>query len=245
MHWLVHVALLTAVAGVVESIWWERPIVRWVLRAGVLAGAVRLVAGFMFENTWSTGEGAAYMAVIVLLGALLIATLERIGERHPGATLPIAFVFLGTAVAVVLVQAGTAKVAQITGGLTAATGVTLLLAWWKNDANFARGGATVFGIMLTALATYGYFALPEVPEVSEWSQNPPLLALIAILLVPHLLWLLELDVFERLKGWKGTTARALLLAVGLGAAGSLTVLVEPPPEPEENKLEGVDYDSLY
>jgi hypothetical protein len=241
LHWMIHLSLAAVIISLVEPPTWEKPAIRWVLRAVVLAVGTRLVMGFMLTE-WSTMQGIAAIAATTAVGLAFIFTLERIGERNPGATLPIAMMLTGTVVAGLLADGGTAKVGELVGTITTVTGVAMVLSWWKSDFNFARSGATVFGIVVVLLATHGYFALPTVPSLSEFPNNPTFVALVAAFLAPHLLWLGELDAIKKLGGWKTTTARLLIVFMGLAAAGSLSKIIEPPEkEVEENVLEGIDY----
>jgi hypothetical protein len=241
LHWMIPLALAAVLISFAEPPTWEKPAVRWVLRAVLLAVGTRLVAGFMFDG-WSTMQGIAAIVAVTAVGLALNFTLERIGERNPGASLPIAMMLTGSIAAGLLADAGTAKVAQLLGAMTTVTGVAMVVSWWKSDFNFARGGATVFGSIAVLLATHGYFGLPNVPELSEFPKTPHFLALVATFLAPHLLWVGELDAIKSLGGWKATTARLLIAAIGLGGAASLSRLVEPPvKEEEENVLEGIDY----
>ena len=241
LHWMIHLSIAAVIISLVEPPTWEKPAVRWVLRAVVLAVGTRLVIGFMFGE-WSTMQGIAAIAGVTAVGLALIFTFERIGERNPGASLPIAMMLTGSVVAALLADGGTAKVGELVGAITTVTGVAMVLSWWKSDFNFARSGATVFGIITVLLATHGYFGLPSVPPLSEFPQNPTFVALIAAFLAPHLLWLGELDAIKKLGGWKSTAARLLIVAIGIGAAASLSRLIEPPQvEKQDNVLEDIDY----
>lgn len=241
LHWMIPLSLAAVLVSLVEPPTWEKPAVRWILRTVLIAVGARLVIGFMFDG-WSTMQGLAAIVGVTVLGLALIFTLERVGERNPGATLPVAMMLTGSIVAGLLADGGTAKVGQLIGAMVTVTGVAMVVSWWKSDFNFARGGATVFGIVLILLATHGYFGLPNVPALSEFPQNPHFVALIATLLAPHLLWIGELDALSNLGGWKTTTARLLIVVMGLGGAASLTRLIEPPVKEEGgNVLEGIDY----
>ncbi|MGM0556959.1 MAG: hypothetical protein ACQEVA_11320, partial [Myxococcota bacterium] len=235
LHWMIPLSLAAVLVSLVEPPTWQKPAVRWILRAVLLAVGARLVIGFMFDG-WSTMQGVAAIACVTALGLALIFTLERIGERNPGATLPIAMMLTGSITAGLLADGGTAKVAQLIGAMVTVTGVAMVVSWWKSDFNFARGGATVFGIVLVLLATHGYFGMSNAPALSEFPNNPHFMALIATLLAPHLLWIGELDAIAKLGGWKATTARLLIVAMALGGAASLSRLIAPPVEESNDNV---------
>ena len=144
------------------------------------------------------------------VAASMIVGLEGVGERHSGATVPMTAIVLGATGALVLALTGTARVGELLGALTATAGGTLLVALWDSDFRPTRGGVSVFVLLFSALAIFGYAG------IFGGNQTIAGVALLALAGLPHLTKLQEMGPLGDLAGWRGTAARVLPVAVGAG-----------------------------
>lgn len=243
-QWLPYMAVLAGAAGLVEAFFYQKKWLRWLLRTAAALLTYGLVLGFMIEHHWSAGVTAMWLGALTLGTLAIIDALDSVGEAHPGASLPLAMVVLASGAAVTLAMTGSAMLGQIMGGLAAASGASLVLAWWQPRLRVSRGGATVFGVLYGGLLAFGYATTADIPPLAEAFAHNQTLATLLAAAAPLMLWIGQQRPLSRLSGWKAATTRALLVALPL--AGALYLAANPPEEPtQENKLEGVDYDALY
>jgi hypothetical protein len=244
LQWLVHLAVGAGVIGLVEALIPDKKSVRWLLRLGLAFVTFWLVLGFKIESTWASDEAAIWLAALTLVTLGIIHTFETLAERYRGAYAALAMVLVGTAAALGLVLGGTAKVAQLTGGLTAAAGVFMIFSWWRARIDVSHGAATVFSVLFAGLLAFGYMTTTDVPEFSKLFESHQTLAILLVASAPFLLWVAMLNWFEGLSSWARTACVTAVLALPL--AGGVYLAANPVEQPEEeNKLEGVDYDSMY
>lgn len=204
---------LAVVAGVEAFAASKRWLV-WLVRVMVVPVATYLVAAFMFSaDHWAGVEAVAWLAGFTVSAVAAIATLDTYAREHPGATVPISLLLLGTGAALVLALSGTARVGELLGGVTAMFGAAMVLSWWDGRLSLARGGVTVGVLLIASLVIFGYVGLFE-PYQSVAGRSS-----LVLVVTPHLLWIDRLGVLGELEGSKGTALRAVL--VGVGAAASV------------------------
>lgn len=244
MQWLPHVAVAAAIVGLIETKTYEKALLRWLLRGMLAAGTYVLVLGFMIENYWTTGDTALWIGLLTLATLGITGTLDQLAEDHPGASAPLVMTLVAAGGALVLALTGTAKVGQLMGGLSAASGVMVLISWWDSSTKLSRGGATVFSILFGGLLAFGYTSTADIPALAEAFGHYQTMATLLVAAAPFMLWAAQNGPLARPSGWKAALMRALLVAIPLGAAAYFAA---NPPEPDtkEQELEGVDYDELY
>ncbi len=250
-NWLVYLALFAMGAGLVEAFVPANRWLRWPLRAGVALLGYWLELGFMVEHHWSATAASAWLGMLTLATVGIIATIDEAAEANPGASVPLALVVLSSGAAIVLALTGSAMLGQIMGGLAAATGAAMVLAWWQRlrasesaPVRLSRGGATVYGILFGGLVAYGYCSTADIPAATKIFGDYQAMATLLVGLAPFMLWASRQGPLSRLAGWKAAIVSALLVALPLG--GALYLAANPPKTTrEEPKLEGVDYDALY
>ena len=199
------------VVGLAESFYPDVQPLHWVRRAAVVPLLLWLVAGFMFENSWSTTQALLWSGGLAVAVAGMIGSFDAILERHQGILGPVVLTIFGTGAALVLALNNTARIGQLIGGLTAAAAVSAAVSWWRHEAYVSRGGVTVFVLTLATVYASGYFQLFEQPV---WAS-------VALLAAPHLLWVGEFGGLAEMEGWKGTALRVGLIAVAVGIAFGL------------------------
>jgi hypothetical protein len=237
LDWLLHMALLAACLGAVESFIYEKTALRWAMRIGAVLLTFWLTLGFMVEIYWSAGVAVAWMTALTLATCAVIATLDQTAEIHPGASVPLVMVVLGSGACIVLVLTGNARVGQLMGGLTAAAGAILLLALRRSKLRVSRGGCTVFGLLFGGLLAFGYASSADIPALAIFWTHTQTVATLLVAAAPLMLWASRQIRVERLSAPKAALARALLVALPL--AGAVAIAANPPKEPTtEHELGG-------
>ncbi len=200
--------VLAAVVGLVESLV-ERPAwLRHALFAVALAGVAVLASTFALGDPWVAGDLAVRVGAVVVAVGAWSWTLERTGREHPGATVPLVLVVVGTGGALLLWFAATGRVAQHIGVLTATAGAAVGVAWWRGAFRMAGPGIRMFFVLFATLYVYGYLS----------SYSSSVTASVALAAAPHALWLQHAPPLDRLEGWKATLARVMFVLVAVAAA---------------------------
>lgn len=215
--WLVWVALGASCAGLLELAWRAPTRARLVLRLA-LAGLLLLVLLWQpyLAETWSRGEGVAYLAG---LGMVIVASWTALGccaEHLSGRRHALLLTALAAGAAAVLGVTGTASLALLAGALAATCAPAIVLGR-QGRAPLAPGGTTAFTLVLAALLVEGHF----------YSDAPALSVL--LLAGAPLAALAGARIDRATNGWPGIAlaiAPALLAitaAVGLALARSVVV----------------------
>lgn len=244
LDWLVYIAPVAAVVGVLERRLYSGRITTLLVRAVVVTATYWLTLDFMIEHHWD--EATSMWAV----GALSIVTLEAIvifdkmADRRRGALVPLAMTLLAAGAAVTLGLIGTARVAQLMGGLAAASGALLVLAWWRPLVRTSRGPITVYFVLFGGLLAFGYLSTVDWPGWSGVTDHYPTLAVLLLAGAPLALLIADADFTNEWAGWKRTLLGAAIIA--LPVAGSIYAgTLEQEEEEEAEELDDVDYDGLY
>jgi hypothetical protein len=203
-----YIAAGITLVGLAEAAFPDQRPLHWIVRAAAIPVLLWLVAGFMFENSWSTTQAILWSGGLAVAVAAMIGSFDTILERHQGILGPVVLTIFGTGASLVLALNNTARIGQLIGGLTAAAAASAAVSWWRDEAYVSRGGVAVFVLILTTMYASGYFQLFEQPV---WAS-------VALLAAPHILWLGEVGPLGEVKGWKGTALRVGLFTIAVGVA---------------------------
>jgi len=182
--------------------------IRWIFRVAAVPAITFGVAGFMFGDYWSGAEAVWRPALFAAATAAAIGSLETIAARNRGAAIPLVMVMLGTAGALILAFTGTARVGEMMGALTATAGATLAVGW-VGRLRLSGGAPAAFGLLFAALAIFGYSGLFGA------EQGIAGRAFLALALVPHLIWVAEIEPVRQMADWKANGLRALVAGLGI------------------------------
>jgi hypothetical protein len=206
-QWLSAIALGALFIGLIEA-WRARTgVVGWVLRAVLLGAAVWVMLAPLRQYEW---EGAfvylwpAATLVVLLLGwAVLDGWMRPSGQREQLLWLMV----LPALSSVMLVLAGSKRLGDLGGALTAAVGACWVVTLWRPATPLAAGARVVAGAVLSGLIVNGWF-FADIPIVS--------IALFGIGIVAPLLTRIR-----AMRSWVGMRAMvfrgALLIVPLLGA----------------------------
>lgn len=211
---LFYVAVAGAFFGLYESV--RRP--AWWVRALLSVAVPFYLLDFMRRYHWEGMEAVGWTTV---LAAALLAgwlALDRLAERLPGGALPIAWTASVALASAALLVSRSATLAQLAGSLATCLGVAALVGLRRSSFTLARGGVSVFALLLAGLLWAGHYS-------SELSGS----ATVGLGLAPLMPWLALAPGLSRLQGRK-RAALVLVLAV-LPAAGALGLeLAGQPPD---------------
>jgi len=127
----------------------------------------------------------------VLLVYALWTSLERLAQRRPGPSLPLALWAACAGTAVVLLQNRSALQAQLAGSLAAALGAAIVVSFLVRGAHLATGAIAILALVVSALLRQATiydlptpcwalvalaFAAPWLGEIPALRQRSPLLA---------------------------------------------------------------------
>jgi hypothetical protein len=146
-HWLPYAAALAVVVGLRDA---GRLSLTWLPRGGVaLAAAWLLVPGGAASRyAWLAG-----LALAVLAGWFV---LDRLAEKARDFVPPLLLAGVAGAAAFVLLQAGSAKFAQLAGTLAAVLGAFALLLWRRGERAFLRGAVPGIAVLIPGLMLNGW-----------------------------------------------------------------------------------------
>jgi len=184
-------------------------LVIWGLRLAVVPFVAYLVAGYMFGSQWSGLQLVYWPGLLAVAATAMIGSLEALGRRRTGMTIPIAMILIGTGGALVMALTGTARVGELLGALTATAGATMVVCAWDGRIRVDRGGITAFVLIFTALTFYGTAGMFD-------NQGVAVKAVFMLAAVPHLMWLERLPVVRGFGGWRAIAVRVALAGVGVG-----------------------------
>jgi hypothetical protein len=159
-HWLPHLALVAAAAGLVGGL----PRVPPALAHAARAAATGLAA-WRLAPTDADSFGVVWVLGLFVAMVVTWELVEEVARRQPGALVPLLLTAAAGAAGVVLVQAGSAKFAQLAGVLAAALGPFVLFAWRRPNSATLAGAVPVVAVLLPGLMavgkTYTFSDLPR------------------------------------------------------------------------------------
>jgi len=219
--WLPWMALVAAASSIGEAWLTKGKASPLTARAGASLLVAWLLLRPAFGERWSS---AASVLVLLALAAGLVtfwSSVDRLARRNRGVHWSLALLVVAGASGPVLVLSDTALLGQLTSGLVAALGVSLLVAWWVPGARLSSA-APPLSVLLFALWTIGWL-YAELPLASG----------LLLLLAPALPLAAERAAGHR-AGWAALTVRLLLVTLPVGAALGLAArrYLTPPPVAE-------------
>jgi len=225
-QWMVWLALLAALAGVVMALPRVPSVVRWMVGIGA-AGVFGwlIVPGFAdladVRGRWRITAGV----LVLVVGLLLKWSAERAGPR--GLTLVQLLGAFG--LAGFLVAANTARFGQLAGVYAACLGVFLLAALWRPGLRvLGPAGPVAATISLSLALSAMFYDTSGVPQVAYvLAGAAPALAGIGGFLGAI-----------RIKGWRGALVHAVLVLAPIGVAVALALRAE-------SSTPASDYESYY
>lgn len=176
--YLFFIAVAAIVVGLTES--FRLPVLaRWGFRAALSLG----VSWFMISSGYKSGHSGGVVAAWTVgqaAGMFLIWSLtERLAERRPGPSIPLAFSLLIAVASVFFLKGSSAKLAQLAGVLSAALGGASLVAMSVKRVSVARG------MMAVVIPLYGALIL------YSWQYDKPFGTPVILAAAPLALWIAE------------------------------------------------------
>lgn len=210
-HWLPVLAVAAAGLSILYvvgrvSIWPRR-----VLDGSLYAVALVLLLRPAPLNTWDRGRAGWWLAGLWLGLMVFTRLMHRLARRVRGATLAGVMMVAGTAGGIVLVCSSNARLGQLAGVLTAATGGAFVSGLLRPEMSFSGGGVRVTTLLLAALLVLGYF--------NDYTELPAMtFPLVAA--APLAAWVGQLPPIRRLRPWQRFIARivAVLIPSAISAA---------------------------
>jgi hypothetical protein len=169
-HWL---AYLPLAVGLLMKLG------RWVCLAALL------LSGWLLVPTWENFERAPWIGVVALTVLVLGFGLALISRKFPGRLLSVLWLLTFAACAVVLIDSGNAKFAQLAGVAASLLGVCVLITWFGSSPSLMSGVAPGWAVLLAGLLWNGRFgSFSEVPLASYLLVMLAPLASLLMLLPP-------------------------------------------------------------
>jgi len=215
LGWLPWLAILALLPGLAAFRGWSGNAAGWLVRAAVVGALLAASLRPMLANYWSGGEAALWL---VLLGAGLLAwwgAAETLAARNPGWIVPLLLLTAACATAGVLLNSGSAKLAQLAGVLASGLGAAMVFGIRHRGFSLAGSGLAVAAVILAVLWLNGYFL----------GEMAPLPALLLPASLP-LAWVGELPLFQK-RPVAGSLAKLAAVTVPAAVAFFLSV---PGPE---------------
>ncbi|MEM1071241.1 MAG: hypothetical protein AAGH71_00270 [Planctomycetota bacterium] len=188
-EWMLPIVAAGTVAAIVPGLIGRglpSAVVRWLLRAGFVAGLLAWPLANTRSNHWEGAEAAAWMAGVAAWLLLSFAAMDRVATRLPRAMV---CVVLGLSVAgliPVVFGAGVTAQPQVSGGLAAGIGVAGVVALISRGIVPLVGAG---GVVVAWLASTMFVGWPFVADMAWWevglSASLPVLAALPTL-VPGL-----------------------------------------------------------
>jgi hypothetical protein len=176
------------------------------MRAALWPGVAALTAWWLVPPTlfddaeWKPWRAQCYGAIAG--SVLVLGALAPVVRRRPGPLVPLLLAVTAVGSAVVLIQSGNAKLAQLAGALTAALGSIMVLAALVPDRPVAAGAVPVVAVLLPGLLAAGkFYSFSDVPLTSY----------ILVAAAPLGLALPELPGLRSLPSWAGAILRMLVV----------------------------------
>lgn len=204
---LLHLAILGALAGLVEVLWPDKTGPRWAARAVLAALVLGLLLRSVMEHTWEGGEIALNLAVLFAAFLGLAAFIDALERPTKSFEAPFLLVLLGSAAAGALVLAHSAFLGQLMGSLTATLGALGVAALIRPEIRLRDGAVPVFAAVFAGLVL-----------CSHYYATLPLVSAVLLVLAPLAAWLGGLGVMAQRPAWQILVVRSLLLLLVAGLA---------------------------
>jgi len=215
--WIPIAMLVGAGLGVVLSLWRAPGWVAWFARAVACVALVPIIIDMLPSPPWeSPDEAGLHVVGLAAMGLVVWWSVDRLGDRLPGPTVPFALLLTATASAgAMLLLALTARIAQHAGSIAAGCAGIALLGLWRRDLALARGVAGPFALGMGVIWLVAHFF--------TYGSN----ALVAVLcfLAPAGAWAGGLPFVRRGSPWKrhvlSLVGVLIVLGVALGIAAAI------------------------
>ncbi len=217
-HWLVVIALIGMIVGLIESFrrgpWWGR--LAWRLIAA--AGGVWLIVRLQVVNqAWTAGECAAWTAglacAVVVFWSMVDALAERVDRSGGGAGAALVMSgVVGLSGVIIILDGQTLLIGQFAGALALALLACAATGLWRKRATIARGGVAVVGL----LAPMFWLDAWLWAELSWWYM-------VAFALSPALALAGDLPLVRAWRGWMRTLVRVGAVALPLMALAGMEI----------------------
>ena len=201
-------------------------LLRWGLRAALLALIASACARNFIKGSWSAGTSAAWIGGFVALTLTGSAVLERVLARQRGLGAPLLLMtIVGGASQILAVGYSSLKLGQAVGVMAAILGASCLIAILRPRFSLAFGGSFVF-IAFTAAATF----------VGDVAVGPKRMVLYTSFIALSMLMpgLSLVGPFARLGGWKRVVLLLTLAGMPVGLGLAVAGLDELNREKDEN-----------
>ncbi|MCI0461784.1 MAG: hypothetical protein L0Z62_32945 [Gemmataceae bacterium] len=202
-------ALAVLAVGLFARLPWLSPALAWLLRGVVVVDvAWWVLPSDLSAQLWWMPR--AFAAVMLLEWALL----EYLARRSPGGGVPLILALSAGAASVVLLYAGSGKLAEVATALASALGGIAVVAWLcRTDGSGAVPGSVV---LLPGLLVMGWWTMGEYTEV-------PWLAFLVPGLAPLTLLITLVPPFRSWEGRRLEVLRLALVLAPLAFAVTLTL----------------------
>ncbi|HTL50997.1 MAG TPA: hypothetical protein VL860_00325 [Planctomycetota bacterium] len=221
-HWPFFIALGLLPLGLLEGAGRQIGAVRtglvWVCRPLVIGIALYFALITVLDPVPDPFHPAPPISVLEQLGFLtlwalpifaLVALIDPLAHRRPGATLPLGLWFIAAASSGCFVLLGQLNLAMSAAGLAVALGALVVLSWLQPLFSLARGGVTQ---ALTVLACQWAAAIYLAPIRGQW------LCLGLMAFGVAALWLREAPFLAKRPPWMAAVLTLILVAVPIGAS---------------------------
>jgi hypothetical protein len=211
--WLFYIAAGFTLLGLVDASVRLPSALRAVLVFVAAVAASGMLLRFEFTNhVWDPQHGVLWLSAIALVTLLWWITLEQTAVG--GAIVaPLAMGALGGSSALIIAVLVEQTTGQAIGAMTIAVGVAMVMMIWSGKASLARGTAMVVaGVGVSALAAE-YFV-----------SSLPLQFVLLLAFAPVMLWSGRVPAIRRMRPWRRTAVRFVLLLIPLGVAVVLAIL---------------------
>ncbi len=193
--------------GVAQRWWGGKWFVAVPMRVAVSGGMLALLLRSQIEYNWDGAERWLWLGGLTAAVAAQWQSLETLASRRAGASLPLSLWALCAIAGATFAAAGSAFFGQLAGGLAAAFGAALVLAWWAPGLTLSGGAMAVFAPLYCGLVARGYFHA-ELPVYST----------AVLYLAPFALWWGEERRVLYQRPWKGVLVRAGVVAAPAAVA---------------------------
>jgi len=181
--------------------------------------ALALLTRSLVQYQWSAAARIGWLAGLAVGGLLFWTVLDLLAKRSTGAAWPLALGVVAVGSSVVLLYAGSLKLAQLAGALAACLGVATLIGWWRPLLSLARGAVPVVAVLLSGLWLAGYF------YAEALASSVGLLAL-----APLAVCFTATEAWQRLPNWLRNLLFLAALLVPVALAVTLAIRAAPAEE---------------
>jgi hypothetical protein len=207
-QWLVFIALIMIVSGLIDSLI-KLPVIAKVIIRAVSSGAVfYLTAMPMIKNTWATNQSITWSALITIAITIYWFLLEFIFKKNTDnkqtSSSVITIGLISGAIAGFSVFSSSAALAQLTGVIGASIGGLFFVSIFKKNFSAEKGLASIS--LLLAMLLLNTYLYADVKS----------LASIALLIIsPSFSLLGDLKALDKLKPWQKVIIKGILVAIPL------------------------------